>query len=83
MNFVLIKFSLNALLFEKSWDESKNPSFLHKAVGIESDTGSMKMQRCLSTFIALTLGSFGNPNKYKNPYLTKRIFMKYSLFKKI
>ncbi len=52
INFVLIKFSLNALLFEKSQNECKNPSFLHKAMCIELHRGSMKMQCCLSTFIA-------------------------------
>ncbi len=53
INFVLIKFSLNALLFEKLWNEYKNPSFLHKAIRIESDHGSMKIRRCLSAFVAL------------------------------
>ncbi len=51
MNFVLIKFSL--LLFEKSWNECKNPSFLHKAMCIESDHCSTKMRHCLSTFVVL------------------------------
>ncbi len=36
INFVFIKFLLNALLFEKSCNECKNPSFLHKATCIES-----------------------------------------------
>ncbi len=53
INFVLIKFSLNALLFEKSWNECKNPSFHHKAMCNESDHGSTKMRCCLSTFVAL------------------------------
>ncbi len=52
INFVLIKFSLNVLLFEKSWNECKNPSFLHKAMCIESNQSSMKMRLCLSTFMA-------------------------------
>ncbi len=43
INIILVKFSPNALLFEKSWNECKNPSFLHKAMCIESDLGSMKM----------------------------------------
>ncbi len=53
INFILIKFSLNALLFEKSWNECKNPSFLHKTMCIQSDHGSMKMWHCLSTFTTL------------------------------
>ncbi len=53
INFVLIKFLLNALLFEKSWNECKNLLFLHKAMCIELDHNSMKMQHGLSTFLAL------------------------------
>ncbi len=45
-----------ALLFEKSWNECKTPSFLHKAVCIESDHDLMKMQCCLSIFMALNFG---------------------------
>ncbi len=37
INSVLIKFSIKALFLEKSWNECKNPSFLHKAMCIESD----------------------------------------------
>ncbi len=37
INFVIIKFLLNALLFEKLWNECKNPSFLHKITCIMSD----------------------------------------------
>ncbi len=37
MNFVLIKFSPNALLFEKMQNEWKNPSFLYKVTCIRSD----------------------------------------------
>ncbi len=51
MIFVLIKFLLNALLFEKSGNECKNPSFLHKAMGIESDQGSTKMHAVLPFYI--------------------------------
>ncbi len=40
INFIFIKFSLSVLLFEKSWNEYKNPSFFHKAMCIESETGS-------------------------------------------
>ncbi len=46
------QFSMNALLFKKSWSECKNPSFLHKAMCIVLDHGSTKMQRCLPTFVA-------------------------------
>ncbi len=42
----------SALLFEKSWNECKNPSFLHKAMCIVLDHGSIKVQRWLSTFMA-------------------------------
>ncbi len=44
---------INALLFEKTWNKCKNPSFLHKATCIESDHGSTKMRSCFSTFMAL------------------------------
>ncbi len=37
INLVLIKFSPNALLFEKLQNECKNPSFLHKVTCIRSD----------------------------------------------
>ncbi len=37
ISFVLIKFLLNALLFEKLQNECKNPSFLHKVTCIRSD----------------------------------------------
>ncbi len=47
------QFLLNALLSEKLRNECKNPSFLHKAMCIESDHDSTKMRCCLSTFIAL------------------------------
>ncbi len=53
INFVTIKFSLNALVFEKSWKECKNPSFLYKAMSIQSDHRSKEMRRCLSTFVTL------------------------------
>ncbi len=53
INFVLIKFLLNALLFEKSWNECENPSFLHKAMCIESDHGTMKMECRLFTLMVL------------------------------
>ncbi len=53
INSIFIKFSLNALLFMKSWNQCKNPSFLHNAMCIESDHGSTKMRRCLSRFMAL------------------------------
>ncbi len=43
----------NALLFEKSWHECKIPSFLPKAMCIESDYGLTKMRCSLSTFMAL------------------------------
>ncbi len=52
INFVFIKFSLNALLFEKSRNECKNPSFLHKTICTVSDHGTTKMQCCISAFIA-------------------------------
>ncbi len=52
INHVLIKFSLNELRFEKSWNECKNPSFLHNVTCIESDHGLTKMRCCLSTFMA-------------------------------
>ncbi len=54
ISLVFIKFSLNVLLlFEKSQNECKNLSFLHKDMCIESDCGSRKMRHCLSTFMAL------------------------------
>ncbi len=54
INYVLIKILLDAsLLYEKSWNECKNSSFLHKATFIEWDHGSVKMWRCLFTFMAL------------------------------
>ncbi len=53
INFVLIKFSLKTLFFEKLWNECKNPSFLHKAMCMESGHGSMEMRRCFSTFMTL------------------------------
>ncbi len=37
INFVLIKFSPNVLLFEKLWNECKNSSFLHKVTCTRSD----------------------------------------------
>ncbi len=37
INFVLIQFSPNALLFEKLQNECKNPSFLHKVTRIRLD----------------------------------------------
>ncbi len=37
INFVLIKFSLNALIFERSQNKCKNLSFLHKTTCIESE----------------------------------------------
>ncbi len=37
INFVLIKFLSNALLFVKSQNECKNPTFLHKVACIRSD----------------------------------------------
>ncbi len=37
INFALIKFSTNALLFEKLQNECKNSSFLHKVTCIRSD----------------------------------------------
>ncbi len=37
INFVLIKFSLNALLFEKLQNECKNPLSLYKVTSIGSD----------------------------------------------
>ncbi len=37
INFVLIKFSPNALLFEKLQNECKSASFLHKVTCIRSD----------------------------------------------
>ncbi len=44
----------NAVLFEKLQNECKNPPFLHKALCIQSDHGTMKMKMrcCVSTFMA-------------------------------
>ncbi len=53
INFALIKCLLTALLFEKSWNEYKNPLYLRKAACIESDHGSTKMRHCHSIFVAL------------------------------
>ncbi len=47
INYVLTKFLLNALLFEKSRNKCKNPSFLQKATCISLDRGSTKMRWCL------------------------------------
>ncbi len=52
INFVLIKFSLNALLFEKLRNECKSPSFLYKATCIVSDHCTTKMRCSLFTFVA-------------------------------
>ncbi len=52
INFVFIQFSLNALLFEKSWYEYKNSPFVHKAMCIQLDHDLTKMRCCLSTFMA-------------------------------
>ncbi len=77
VNFVLIKLSLNVLLFEKSWNECKNPSFLHKAICIESDHGSTKMGCCLSTSWLYTLGDFGLGTENHSKYLNSVIFQKF------
>ncbi len=37
INFILIKFSPNALLFEKLQNECENPSFLYKVICIRSE----------------------------------------------
>ncbi len=47
INFVLIKFSLNALLFEKLRNEYKNPSFLHKVTCIRSDHAGAVAKFCI------------------------------------
>ncbi len=52
INFILIKFLLNALLFEKLQNECKNLSLLHKATCINLDHSTTKMQCHLFTFMA-------------------------------
>ncbi len=51
INFVFIKYLLNAFLFEESRNKCKNPSFLHKTTRNEWDHGTTKMRCCLSTFM--------------------------------
>ncbi len=59
MNLVLIKFLLNALILEKSWNECKNPSFLHKAMCIESDQYSTRMRHSFLHSWLYIVGGFG------------------------
>ncbi len=52
INFILIKFLQNKLLLEKLPKECKKPSFLHKAMCIQSDHSTTKIRCCLSSFMA-------------------------------
>ncbi len=57
INFVVIKLSPNALLFEKLQNECKNPSFFHKVACIRSDHAGAVV-KVLHSWL-YTLGGFG------------------------
>ncbi len=58
INFVLIKFSPNAILFEKLQNECKNPAFLHKVTCIRPEPSRRSCQ--VSHSWLYTLGCFDN-----------------------
>ncbi len=73
-NFILIKFLRNALLLEKLRNKCKKPSFLSKAMRIQSDHGTTKMCCCLSTFLAwISRRLCSNPNLRSFCPVTKAI----------